>query len=383
MKIKMTLLRVDNIINRPLVRFMHNRPLIAGLYYKTILRLRVALFLGLNGMKSIAVQKTSLQGRLDYCSHQMNKAAEVRKYKSDIIACYVLYGIEPLEYFLYHFEDNRSHDYRRQFLSDRERKFGCRKVLSLEVFDELKKKDKFYNLAAPFFKRDVCCIRTQEDREKFKEFVKKQPRFFAKPSGGTFGANTGIYNISDWESADAAFDDFISKKCWIFEEILVQDPRMAVWNDTCVNTVRIPSIIGVNGEHVILQPFLRTGRKGAIVDNAGAGGVFAVFDPETGIVTTNGTNESCKIYERHPDSDIVYKGWQIPCYEELKKMVEFVHKSLPTRHKYVGFDFALSTKGWVLIEGNWGQFIGQIAEQKGVRYAFEKLMGLESDSCFE
>ena len=383
MKIKMTLLKVDNVLNRPLVRFLHNRPLLFKIYYYSILKLRVALFLGLHGMNSIAVQKTSLQGRLDYCCNKINKAEEVKKNKADIIACYVLYGLEPLEYFLYHFQDNHSHDYRRQFLSDRERKFGCRKVLSVEVFDELKKKDKFYNLAAPFFNRDVCCIRTQEDREKFKEFVKKQPRFFAKPSGGTFGANTGIYNISDWESADAAFDDFLSKKNWIFEEIVEQDPRMAVWNDTCVNTVRIPSIIGVNGEHIILEPFLRTGRKGAIVDNAGAGGIFAVFDAETGIVTTDGTNESCNFYTKHPDSGLVYKGWQIPCYEELKDIVEKAHRSLPSRHKYVGFDFALSKKGWVLIEGNWGQFVGQIAEQKGVRYQFEKLMGLPEDSCFE
>jgi hypothetical protein len=158
---------------------------------------------------------------------------------------------------------------------------------------------------------------------------------------------------------------------------------MAVWNNSCVNTVRMTSFICTDGKHVILQPFIRTGRNGAIVDNAGAGGIFAVFDPETGIVITDGVDESGNRFEKHPDSNIVYRGWQIPYYNELKTLTEIVHRSLPKYHKYVGFDFALSTKGWLLVEGNWGQFVGQIAEQKGVRYQFEKLMGLPEDTCFE
>ena len=41
------------------------------------------------------------------------------------------------------------------------------------------------------------------------------------------------------------------------------------------------------------------------------------------------------------------------------------------KQRYVGFDFALTQEGWVLVEGNsLGQFVGQIAEQKGVRKQF-------------
>ena len=44
---------------------------------------------------------------------------------------------------------------------------------------------------------------------------------------------------------------------------------------------------------------------------------------------------------------------------------------MPRGQKYVGYDFALTENGWVLVEGNsLGQFVGQIAEQKGVKKKF-------------
>ena len=157
---------------------------------------------------------------------------------------------------------------------------------------------------------------------------------------------------------------------WVVEELVVQHPETAVWNESSVNTVRVPSFRTPEGVY-ILQPFFRTGRKGSIVDNAGQGGVFAVFDPETGVITTDGVNEFGGRYPTHPDSGIRFKGWQIPYWKELKSLVAEVHQSLPEHHRYVGFDFALNKDGqWVLIEGNWGQMVGQMAELKGIRRQF-------------
>ena len=52
-------------------------------------------------------------------------------------------------------------------------------------------------------------------------------------------------------------------------------------------------------------------------------------------------------------------------------MVKEVHHSLPEHHRYVGFDFALDKDyQWILIEGNWGQMVGQMAELKGIRRPF-------------
>lgn len=146
-----------------------------------------------------------------------------------------------------------------------------------------------------------------------------------------------------------------------------------MWNDSCINTVRLPCFYS-NGKFHVLNPFLRTGRKGAVVDNAGAGGIFACLDEETGVVVTDGINESNRFYKSHPDSGIVYKGWQVPKWDELLNLAEQIFKECLPEHKYIGFDFALTDTGWVLIEGNWGQFVGQYASRKGVKQQFIKYL---------
>ena len=383
MKLKVSLLKFDKHFNRPLLRLTNNRPWLFKLYTYTILPFRILLFNLLGGKpKNVVMGKTTLLEKYAECCDKFGKEA-VERYDRDILACYIIYGIDPVEYFLFNFKD-LDHDGRRQFLSDRERMYGSLSVMSWAIFDELKEKDTFYNMAGQFFGRDVCIVKPLGDRASFGEFVQKQPRFFGKPIDGTYGQGAGIFNISDYESVDAAFDSFASQGNWILEEIICQDSRLAAFNESSVNTIRVPSFMTLDGHHQVLNPTIRTGRKGFVVDNAGSGGVTAMIDVKTGKIATEGIDKKYCRFEKHPDSGTQFKGTQIPMWDELMKTAEAVHRSLPKRHRYVGFDFALSTKGWVLIEGNWGQLIGsQTASQKGVRYEFERLMGLPSDTCYE
>ena len=383
MKIKVTILKLDKIINRPIIQLTNNRPLLFKIYYYTILQLRILLFFITGGKRgNIVMGKLSFQDMLDEACLKFGTNL-VKKQRKDILGCYVLYGIDPTEYFLYHF-DKKDHDSRREFLSDRERMFGCVKMMSWKTFEELKEKDVFYHLASKFFNRDVCIIKSKANKKDFNAFVTKHPIFFGKPITGTLGVGADIYCISKYNNNEDAFDYFLTKGFWILEEIIKQDAEMASFNESSVNTIRIPSFITKNGEHVILNPTIRTGRKGSVVDNAGAGGITAMIDIKTGIIVTEAIDKKYNRYKVHPDSGKPFVGTQIPRWNELVKIVEMAHRSLPSRHRYVGFDFALSEKGWQLIEGNWGQLIGsQTATQKGIRYQFESLMGLPEDSCFE
>ena len=168
-----------------------------------------------------------------------------------------------------------------------------------------------------------------------------------------------------WESLAKDGDE------WIIEEKIIQVPETAQWNQSSVNTVRLPAILQ-NDKFSVLGPFLRTGRAGAIADNAGAGGIFACIDPQTGVVTTDGIDENGVYYEKHPNSGICYKGWQVPQWESLMKLTKEVHQLLP-KHKYIGWDFAHTDDGWVLIEGNWGEFIAQQSTmERGYKKEFVK-----------
>ena len=345
MKIKVTILKFDKTINRPIIRLTNNRPLLFKIYYYTILQLRILLFYITGGTRgNIVMGKLSFQDVLDEGCMKFGTDL-VKKRSKDIIGCYVLYGIDPIEYFLYHFE-KKDHDSRREFLSDRERMFGCVKMMSWKTFEELKKKDVFYHLASKFFNRDVCIIKSKANKKDFNAFVTKHPIFFGKPITGTLGVGADIYCISKYNNNEDAFEYFLTKGFWILEEIIKQDAEMASFNESSVNTIRIPSFITKKGEHVILNPTIRTGRKGSVVDNAGAGGITAMIDIKTGIIVTEAIDKKYNRYKVHPDSGKPFVGTQIPRWNELVKIVEMAHRSLPSRHRYVGFDFALSEKGW-------------------------------------
>ena len=42
-------------------------------------------------------------------------------------------------------------------------------------------------------------------------------------------------------------------------------------------------------------------------------------------------------------------------------------------YPYIGWDFALTQNGWVLIEGNWGQFLSEFSDREGIKESFDKL----------
>lgn len=162
---------------------------------------------------------------------------------------------------------------------------------------------------------------------------------------------------------------------WIFEDLIKQSKEMSLWNQSSVNTVRMPCILS-NGKFYVLNPFLRTGRKGQVIDNAGGGGVFACIDEATGIITTEGIDERNIRYTHHPDSGIQFIGWRVPKYKELLTLAETIFRTCLPEHKYIGFDFALTDYGWVLIEGNWGQFVGQYVSREGIHNKFLQYLGI-------
>lgn len=259
------------------------------------------------------------------------------------------------------------------WLSDTDRYMLCRLVMGLTPYLTLKNKASFYSLLKNFYKRPICVFDRSISKETFEAFVNTTSKLFIKPLSGSLGANTFIVERSGYYSL---FDRLKNEdEEWLIEGAINQVREMAIWNDSSVNTVRVPSF-KVNGEIHILQPFFRTGRKGQIVDNAGAGGILCVVDEVTGVVKTNGYDEQYNKYKYHPDSNVEYMGWQVPKWGDLCKLVKNVHMNLPDNFIYVGFDFALTDYGWDLIEGNWGQMVGQIAEQKGIKKEFDAYLGI-------
>ena len=287
----------------------------------------------------------------------------------DIIQCYERYGSTPQEYFLFGFRRLPA-SRREAFLTNQHKdKVMIEKVGIQDKYDMLENKFRFYGLFGKFFNRDVCVVRSEDDKTGFSDFCRKHKKFIVKPLYGQCGKNVRI--ISSSTNPRQEFERLLASGEWIVEELIRQMPAMARWNSSSVNTVRIPSFMNSSGFH-ILKPFIRFGRSGSIVDNANSGGIFCVVDEATGKLNTNGFDLRGNEYVMHPDSGITFRGEQIPLWTELTDFIREVHGTVPD-YPYIGWDCALSDKGWCLIEGNWGQFDSESADKEGIKQKFDSL----------
>ena len=315
-----------------------------------------------------------------YKSYLTPKELTDKKYidtlTNDIIKCWFLYKALPYEYFLFNFKD-RDHKGRLAFETDTDRIETLSRVVGLKNFmDEIHNKYVFYQLAKPYFKREVIKIESFEHANEFITFVKKHGVVFIKPIGGSQGKGAHVYSyVSDEEAKNYCKDMLREGSSWIIEECIRQSSSMAQWNVTSVNTIRIPTFLR-DGKFTVIWTRMRMGKKGSVVDNAGSGGIVVNVNPQTGVITSDGIDEAHNHFEKHPDCGLAFKGWQVPRWDELLKTVEELHRAVFNKHIYVAWDFALTDDGWVVIEGNWGQLLGQqTASQVGVRKQFHELLG--------
>ncbi len=306
---------------------------------------------------------------------KQNNMQETKSLRNDILMSFIMTGASPVEYFLYEFQ-SKSWKERDEFLTDAYRTQLQKKVIGLNLFkSDLINKYNFYTINKEFFRRKCIKVSAKTTYDEFEAFVKEQGSVFLKLNAGSFGYNAHTQSFIGGAELNTAFNDLHldTGAEWIAEGLVVQDNRMSVWNASSVNTIRIPSFL-VNGHSVVFRPFIRTGRAGAVVDNAGAGGIFAVIDEESGKIITDGADESYNRYPVHPDCGIAYKGWQVPMWKELLAIVDKAHQTMPD-HKYIAYDFALTKDGWVMIEGNWGQYVCQQTSTKiGAKKKFVSLI---------
>lgn len=290
------------------------------------------------------------------------------------------YNVTPLEWYLFNFS-KISEKEKEEFLPDHFKDLWT-VGSNLEIYWELTDKFWFYNKNKEFFKRKAIQLDQNTSFEEFELFCKECDTVFIKPLSAAFGYNTFkyVYNVDDIKAlyekliADKNSITYssLTKYGFIVEELIRQDDHLGAFNKSSVNTVRIPSVLTAKG-HYVLGCFFRTGRKGAVIDNAGGGGIFAALDEVTGIAITDGHDELGNTYTVHPDSGVAYKGFQMKDWKELLEITKRAHEGM-RNHIYIAYDFAHTDKGWVMLEGNFGQFLGQFATQKGLKSKFRSMI---------
>ena len=303
-------------------------------------------------------------------SEKQNDQVFVEQIVDDIKLCYVKYDLLPAEYFYFGFSE-KDWTQRDSYLTDAEEDYILVKRIGYDKYlNDLSNKYHFYELAKPFFHRSILLFDEHTEKEGCQEFCLKVKRLFIKPLAGSEGDGSFTFDVNAINDASELYSKLLSsKKKWMIEERISQNEELARWNASSVNTVRLPTFLNTDG-FFVLAPIFRTGRAGKAIDNTSAGGVFALIDPKTGRICSNGYDIYNNVYEVHPDSGLAFMGYQIPSWKELLQTAETAHRTFPT-HLYIAWDFSLTDMGWELIEGNWGRFRGaQIAGGEGLKEPF-------------
>lgn len=207
--------------------------------------------------------------------------------------------------------------------------------------------------------------------QQFISFIVRHPRFVYKNVSSSRG--DGVRLIDKVENRESFFKKMRHDGKVLLEECIIQAQEMATFNDSSVNTVRLSTYNTRNGI-VVEHGFFRTGRAGTFIDNAAKGGIFAVVDVKNGCISSDGYDEYGNTYSSHPDSEVKYKEYTFPYWEDAKSICRNIAKEMPSV-KYISFDLAYTDSGWVVVEINpSGQYLHQAGQSEGFRNELKGLI---------
>lgn len=202
-----------------------------------------------------------------------------------------------------------------------------------------------------------------------------------KTTESSHGDNVWVIKCIEYQEKDAVMIRFdgerlrlsslLGKEPLIFESVVKQTKQFASFNESSVNTVRFMTSLYPDGSARVVGTFMKIGRAGKCVDNAGSGGnVDVCVDVESGeikyAIQFDGWHRIVEI-ETHPDSGNQLNGVVIENWQSIKEEVKRFQQAFPYC-KVAGWDIAITDDGPVVIEVNdfWDR-TGQYFIRKGWR----------------
>lgn len=186
-----------------------------------------------------------------------------------------------------------------------------------------------------------------------------------KTTESSHGDNVWVIKEIEYKDYDAVMTRFdgqklllssvLGQEALIFESVVRQTKQFAAFNESSVNTVRFMTTLYPDGSARVIATFIKIGRAGKCVDNAGGGGnVDVCVDVETGeikyAIQFDGWHKIKEI-ESHPDSGTQLNGVYIDNWQSIKEEVIKFQQAFPYC-KASGWDIAITDEGPVVIEVN-------------------------------
>lgn len=186
--------------------------------------------------------------------------------------------------------------------------------------------------------------------------------WFCKPLTGIAGRGSFCLRIDggrfiiDGEEASIGTLRRRLRGRYLFQERLVQHPRMAELHPASINTLRL---VTCRSHHSIdlISTNIRMGTDGKVVDNWNSGGIVIAVDHAKGTLAAEGffkPGYGGRV-RRHPTTGTIFEGFEVPQYRACVELVKAIHSHFYGIHS-IGWDVVITPSGPVVIEGNddWG-----------------------------
>lgn len=322
-------------------------------------------------------------------------ASQRLKVMRDYISLYRAKGLTPEEYYEFEFE-KQSEEFRRDFLGLNEQRYYLDLLNPLKYFSLARNKYMahkmlentgvrtselycYYQPEATYAENTECA----GDIDGVLRILKTKgvQSCVIKTTESSHGDNVLVIQNIDYQDGNAILTRFdgqqlllsfvLSNDPLIFESLVRQTEQFAAFNASSVNTVRFMTALYPDGSAKVIATFIKIGRAGRCVDNAGGGGnVDVCVDVATGkichAIRFDGWHRVQEI-DSHPDSGNPLNGVVIENWDSIKAEVICFQQAFPYC-KVAGWDIAITDEGPVVIEVNdfWDR-TGQFFIRKGWR----------------
>ncbi|NMP36678.1 MAG: carboxylate--amine ligase [Clostridiales bacterium] len=195
-----------------------------------------------------------------------------------------------------------------------------------------------------------CLDMSKTDYNTFVKFMEDKEIVFAKPVKGESGKGIERLKKSDFDSLSSMYDYASDEKFGLIEEQIVQHPALSAVYPNAINSYRIVTLVSDGVAHCVYAA-AKFGNGGKFVDNISSGGLCCPINIETGKLRGPAHTRTLATPDRHPDSGIVFEGYELPYVKEAVDMC--LKAALEVEQiKYVGWDVFVAPDGPGIIEGN-------------------------------
>ena len=203
----------------------------------------------------------------------------------------------------------------------------------------------FNKVFKKYIKRDFIDLRVVSLNE-FIDFVKDKKTFFVKKHN-SFGGD-GVEKIVNINlNYSELYNKLLNNKQYLVEETIKQHLYLNKINDKAVNNIRVVTLIK-EGKVYIIAKVLRL--NDGIEEFISCHDIMISLDDEGNFIS-KAYDDNLVNYLKHPVSNFDFTKGKIPYMKEIIDMAYKAALEVP-EVRFVGWDFAITEKGPLIIEGN-------------------------------